>query len=102
MSNRRVKAMALEDDDYDDYDDYNDEEDQDTASDEISAEDKQKLQQYTPKVRQALGPNFTATDSEIQDALWYYFYDVSKSVSWLKSTSSAFASDADFVIDVLT
>ncbi|KAK5050380.1 hypothetical protein LTR84_003661 [Exophiala bonariae] len=94
MSNRRVKAMALEDDDYDDYDDYSAEDDSNTAAEEISAEDKQKLQQYTPKVRQALGPNFPATDSDIQDALWYYFYDISKSVSWLKNKQPPVTSEA--------
>lgn len=86
MSNRRVKAMALEDDDYDDYDDYDEEEeDPNAATDTMSAEDKAQLQEGTIKVRQALGPSSPVTDSEIQEALWHYYYDVSKSVSYLKS-----------------
>lgn len=80
--------MALDDDDYDDYDDYDayDEEgDPNAAGDELSAEDKEQMRQGTVKVRQALGPNFAVTDNDIQEALWHYYYDVSKSVSYLKS-----------------
>lgn len=85
MSNRRVKSMALDDDDYDDYDDYDEEEDQNTAGDGLSPEDKEHMREGTIKVRQALGADFPATDHEIQEALWHYYYDVSKSVSYLKS-----------------
>jgi len=90
MSNRRVKSLALDDDDYDDYDDYDayDEEgDQNTAGDELSAEDKDQMRQGTAKVRQALGPKVPVTDNDIQEALWHYYYDVGKSVTYLKSMS---------------
>lgn len=84
MSNRRVKSLALDDDGYDDYDDY-DEDDQPAGNEELSPEDKEQMRQGTIEVRQGLGPDFSATDNEIQEALWHYYYDVSKSVSYLKS-----------------
>jgi elongation factor 1 alpha-like protein len=46
------------------------------------------MRQGTIKVREALGPAFPSTDSEIQEALWHYYYDVGKSVSYLKSKKS--------------
>lgn len=44
------------------------------------------MRQGTVKVREALGSNYSVSDKEIQDALWHYYYDVSKSVVYLKST----------------
>jgi elongation factor 1 alpha-like protein len=83
MSNRRVKSLAYDDDDLNDgYDD----DDYDEADDnELSPEDKEQMRQGTIKVRSALGPDFPATDVEIQEALWNYYYDVAKSVAYLKS-----------------
>ena len=89
MSNRRVKSLALDEDDYDDYDEDEEYYDQEATGDnELSPEDQEQLRQGTVKVRQALGPGFPASDKEIQDALWNYYYDVSKSVSYLKSMLS--------------
>ncbi|KAL2404080.1 HBS1-like protein [Exophiala dermatitidis] len=83
MSNRRVKSLAVDEDDYDDYDDYDD--DYEGGGDEgLSAEDKEQMRQGTIKVREALG-SFPATDEEIQDSLWHYYYDVAKTVSYLKN-----------------
>lgn len=88
MSKHRVKTIAV-DDDYDDGYDY-DEEYGDGAyaeDDEISPEDKEKLRIGTAQVRSALGQGFPSTsDKEIQDTLWHYYYDVGKSVTFLKST----------------
>ncbi len=85
MSNRRVKNLAREDE-YDDYDDYDDEpEVTSNGNDELSPEDKESMREGIIKVRAALGPTFPATDKEIEEALWHYYYDVSKSVTYLKS-----------------
>ncbi|KIX03946.1 translation elongation factor Tu [Rhinocladiella mackenziei CBS 650.93] len=84
MSNRRVKSLAIEDDDYDDYDDYEDEYNQ-AGDTDLSPEDKEQLRQGTIKVREAIGPASSVTDKEIQDTLWHYYYDIGKSVSYLKS-----------------
>ena len=73
--------MAQED--YDDYDDY-----EDGNNDELSPEDKEQMRQGTIKVRASLGPSDTVTDKAIQDALWNYYYDVAKSVAYLKSKQS--------------
>ena len=83
MSNRRVKSLSLEDD-YDDYNDYDDE-DENAGDDGLSPEDREQLRLGTVQVRQNLGPAFPATDQEIQDALWHYYYDIGKSVAYLKS-----------------
>ncbi len=87
MSNRRVKSMAV-DDEYG-YDDYEDDYEDGTGDgdNDLSPEDKEQMRQGTLKVREALGPSFPATDTEIHDALWHYYYDVSKSVTFLKSIS---------------
>lgn len=81
MSNRRVKSLEYEDDDLD-YDDY----DEDEQQDELSSEDKEQLRLGTIEVRKQLGPAFDmfVGDTEIQDALWNYYYDISKSVAFIK------------------
>jgi len=32
-----------------------------------------------------MGPDTTVTDKEIEEALWYYYFDVDKSVTYLLS-----------------
>ncbi|KIW59169.1 translation elongation factor Tu, variant 1 [Exophiala xenobiotica] len=83
MSNRRVKSLAL-DDEFDDYDDYDDNYDNGGDS-EMSPEDKEQMRLGAIKVREALGPTFQVADSEIQETLWHYYYDVEKSVVYLKN-----------------
>lgn len=81
MAHRRVKDIAYDDDDLED--DY--EEGFEDDSQAMSAEDQQQMRTGTTAVREGLGEDsdFT-TDKEIQDALWYYFYDVEKSVAYLR------------------
>jgi len=89
MSNRRVKSLALEDDGYDDddYDEYDGGDDNfDHGGDsELSPEDKEQMRLGTIKVREALGSAIPVSDKEIQETLWHYYYDVGKSVVYLKS-----------------
>ena len=80
MSHKRVKNLAADDFD-DDYDDYDEEED----ADALTEDDKAQLQAGAAEVRIALGPDFQTTDTEIQEALWHYYYDVGKVVTYLKS-----------------
>lgn len=87
MSKHRIKSVALEDDYADDY--YDDDEDQSgyVEEDGVTAEDQERLRVGTVQARNTLGQDFASiTDKEIQDALWHYYYDISKSVSYLKST----------------
>lgn len=85
MSNRRVKSLAVDDDDFDeDYDEDYDE----PQGEELTDEDKQQMQQGTIKVRQGLGAAYNVSDKDIQEALWHYYYDIGKSVSYLKSRHS--------------
>jgi hypothetical protein len=61
-----------------------------------SSTPKEKLNLFFPQgqmlegmaqVRAAIGPDLAVTDQEIRDALWHYYYDVSKSVSWILGMS---------------
>lgn len=94
MSKHRIKSIAI-DDDYDYQDDYDDGADQtgngnsgyDAEEDSaITETDRAKLRSGSVQVRAALGLHGAAiADWEIEDALWHYYYDVAKSVSYLKS-----------------
>jgi elongation factor 1 alpha-like protein len=90
MSNRRVKSLAVDDDDFDD--DYYDEEHDNEDDTTLSPEDQEQMRINTPKVRLALGPSYNVSEKDIQDALWNYYYDIAKSVAYLKSKSLPSAS----------
>lgn len=45
----------------------------------------EQLRLGTVKVKEALGPSIQVSDGEIEEALWHYYYDVGKSVTYLKS-----------------
>jgi elongation factor 1 alpha-like protein len=80
MSKHRIKAVAL-DDEYDDYDeDY-----EEGTADVLTAEDKEQLAAGTVAVRAELGDDFPASDKDIQDSLWHTYYDIERTVSYLKS-----------------
>jgi elongation factor 1 alpha-like protein len=80
MSKHRIKAVAL-DDEYDDYDeDY-----EEGTGDVLTAEDKEQLAAGTVAVRAELSDDFPATDKDIQDSLWHTYYDIERTVSYLKS-----------------
>lgn len=81
MSTRRVKSVGYDDDDIDDYYDDN----YDGEQEELSAEDQEQLRVGTIEVRKALGPVYQASDKEIQDSLWNTYYDVGKTVNFIKS-----------------
>ncbi|KAF2764235.1 hypothetical protein EJ03DRAFT_332009 [Teratosphaeria nubilosa] len=69
-----------EDDTYDGEDDY--------AEDEktYSAEDRDNFATLTPVVRAELEEaGVTVSDQDIEDALWHYYWDVAKSVTYLKN-----------------
>ncbi len=80
MSKHRIKNIVLEDD----FDD--DKEEDYIQTEEMTAEDQEQLRVGAIQVRSALGQAFASiADKEIQDTLWHYYYDVAKSVSYLKS-----------------
>lgn len=93
MSKHRIKSIAI-DDDYDD-DDYDDDYDGDEGisgekSNEenggLAPEDMERLRIGTVEVRSALGHSLSSTgDKEIQDTLWHYYYDTTKTINYLKS-----------------
>lgn len=94
MSKHRIKSVDL-DEDYDNSYDNDYEENYghtglDTSEEDgLTAEDKEQLQTGTVQVRNNLGQSFSfITDKEIQDTLWHYYYDIAKSVAYLKSVFS--------------
>lgn len=79
---QRNKTIAYEDDDlYDDGDDYEEEQ-----IEEYTEEDKQNFATLTPVVRAEIEEaGLQASDRDIGDALWNYYWDVAKSVAYLKN-----------------
>ncbi|KAI0386539.1 hypothetical protein F5Y04DRAFT_244275 [Hypomontagnella monticulosa] len=53
--------------------------------DELSPEDRAQMDAGTAQVRAALGESSKITTQQIQEALWHYYYDVDKSVTYLIS-----------------
>lgn len=81
--NLRAKNIDYDDDDmYSDDEVYSDED----AGAVMTEEDKEQLAIGTVKVRQELDSTYKVSDAQIQDALWNYYYDIGKSVTYLKST----------------
>ncbi|KAL3590346.1 hypothetical protein FPOAC2_12534 [Fusarium poae] len=57
------------------------------GEDELSPEDRQAMDEGTAEVRRALGTEANkVTKSQIEEALWHYYYDVDKSVTYLMKT----------------
>ena len=48
-----------------------------------------RLEHGTATTKAILGSETPVTDKEIQDALWYYYYDVDKAVAFLQSMLTA-------------
>ena len=79
---QRVKNI-----DYDEDDIYSDEDDYAEGADAgYSQEDKDNFATLTPVVRAELDEaGVPATTQQIEEALWHYFWDVGKSVAYLKN-----------------
>jgi elongation factor 1 alpha-like protein len=79
----RVKNVQYNDDDL-----YDDEEaDYDQAEDTYTDEDRNNFATLTPVVRAELEEaGLQASDREIEDALWNYYWDVGRSVTYLKNS----------------
>ncbi|KAL8870354.1 MAG: hypothetical protein Q9174_003582 [Haloplaca sp. 1 TL-2023] len=79
--NKSLKTMEL-DDELDEYDgtEYDDDYD---ASDEVTAEDKARLQEGVGQVRSILGSSVHIDDKDIEDSLWHYYYDIDKTVNYI-------------------
>jgi hypothetical protein len=45
----------------------------------------EQLRIGTIKAREALNSDMDVSDAQIQESLWHYFYDVGKTVTYLKS-----------------
>ena len=80
---QRVKNIEYDEDDV-----YGDEEEDYVEEEQgYTAEDRDNFTTLTPVVRAELvEAGLQASDREIQDALWHYYWDVGKSVAYLKNT----------------
>ncbi len=86
MSNRRIKNLAADDDGYEEDDYYEDESHGGDGGDEMTDEDREQMRTGTAKVREGLGPSSSSVPiKDIEEALWHYYYDVGKSITYLKS-----------------
>lgn len=83
---QRNKTIQYDDDDlYDSADD-----DYDEPQQEYTQEDKDNFATLTPVVHAELEEaGLSASRTEIEDALWHYYWDVSKSVSYLKNARTS-------------
>ncbi|KAF2635647.1 hypothetical protein P280DRAFT_522980 [Massarina eburnea CBS 473.64] len=80
----RAKNVGYDDDDmYGEEEDYYEEEG--GEGDGMTEEDKEQMAAATLQVKEALFGDLRLTDKEIQEALWHYYYDVEKSVIYLKN-----------------
>ncbi|KAK3073780.1 hypothetical protein LTR53_004304 [Teratosphaeriaceae sp. CCFEE 6253] len=79
---QRVKNVDFDEDElYDDEGEYGEE-----TGDSYTAEDRDNFAALTPVIRAELEEvEAQATDKEVQDALWNYYWDVGKSVAYLKN-----------------
>ena len=83
---QRTRNVGYDDDDLYDDDDYYEEEEAEV----MSADDKEQMRISTISAREALGASgANISDAQIQEALWHYYYDVGKSVSYLKNKFAA-------------
>ncbi|KAJ4012975.1 hypothetical protein NW766_006791 [Fusarium irregulare] len=65
-----------------DGDDYEEE-----GEEELSPEDRQAMDEGTAEVRRVLGTEANkVTKTQIEEALWHYYYDIDKSVTYLMKT----------------
>ncbi|KAL8808476.1 MAG: hypothetical protein Q9182_000027 [Xanthomendoza sp. 2 TL-2023] len=69
-----VKTMNL-DDELDDFDGAD-------CNDDYEATEVSRLQNGVREVRALLGPTINISDEAIEDSLWHYYYDVSKTVDY--------------------
>lgn len=73
--------------DYDEDDLYSEEEEDFGEDEGHTQEDKDNFATLTPVVRAELDEaGIPATTQQIEDALWHYFWDVGKSVAYLKNS----------------
>lgn len=80
---QRVKNIGYDEDDV-----YSDGEDEYAEEEQgYTAEDRENFNTLTPVVRAELDEaGLQASDREIEEALWHYYWDVGKSVAYLKNT----------------
>lgn len=78
--------------DYDDDDLYDDDYYEEEEAEPMSADDKEQMRISTVSAREALGSaGSNISDAQIQEALWHYYYDIGKAVSYLKNKYAASA-----------
>ncbi|KYK55017.1 TEF1 protein [Drechmeria coniospora] len=78
-----MPVTTYTEDDLVDYDEFDEEDEEDG----MSPEDRVAMSNATAEVKKALGSDtIKVTNTQIQEALWHYYYDVDKSVAYLNRT----------------
>ncbi|KAJ2649542.1 hypothetical protein IWW40_003040 [Coemansia sp. RSA 1250] len=80
---RAIKNLNIEEElddgaDEDFYDELND----------MSEEDALRMHSGVQSIKAALGADCGISDEKIKETLWYYYFDESASIAWLKSKQS--------------
>ncbi|KAI9757211.1 MAG: Hsp70 suppressor, GTPase facilitates ribosomal subunit dissociation [Lichina confinis] len=79
-----VKRLDL-DEELNDFDGGDDGYEEAAEQIEMTEDDKEHMRNCTATVRQELGDGFPQVSTkEIEDSLWYYYYDTEKTVHWLR------------------
>ncbi|OHW99103.1 elongation factor 1-alpha [Colletotrichum incanum] len=80
------RHQAVRNLDYDEaLDEYEGDDFEENEADQLSPEDREAMNVGTATVQSALGPDADkVTVQQIQDSLWYYYYDIDKTVSYLQ------------------
>jgi HBS1 N-terminus len=51
------------------------------------------MRQATIEVKARLGSEYQPSDDEIQETLWYYYFDIESSVNYLKGGQNSTSTD---------
>lgn len=89
MSRNRIKNISFGADDY-----YDEADDDYEENNELSPEDREQMRLRTAEVQELLRselPPVEPSEEEVWEALWHYYYDVDKTVSYLRSECSRHA-----------
>jgi hypothetical protein len=86
MSRHRLYQNYDYEKELEDVEGAGEEEEEEEEVEELSPEDKAQMTAATAEVKSMLGPQASkVTTQQIQDSLWYYYYDVDKTIAYLVS-----------------
>ena len=97
---KNIRGLNLDDElnDYDGDDGYYDEE---PAEQQMSPADKARMANALRQTKNIIGEVPSLTDQKIEETLWYYYFDVERTVGYLLSEScSCYSNVYELGLDV--